>query len=241
MTLQISKSKKIHIEPIDHQAFQKTDEALPKGGTGYFIYTIIGQKGTGKSTILIGLLKDYFKKYYDNIYFVSPSARRDDKFKTLIDELEPEGKFFDTLNDDVASEIMNNLIKNIDEDETRNLTIFDDCINLLPSSSDKESPFNTFIISSRHYKTDIIITAQKYNRLNTTIRANTDIISIFPSNNRKELETYVKELNISPDKLHEYIEYISDDKHNFLTISYIAGKTARPTCYVNFDQIIEFK
>ena len=33
----------------------------------------------------------YFKKYYDNIYFVSTTAKRDKKFEELIEELDEDG------------------------------------------------------------------------------------------------------------------------------------------------------
>ena len=65
------------IKAIDNQVI-RTDDPIPKGISG-LIYLIIGKKGMGKSSLLLNLLntkvKDGgLKKYYDNIYFVSPTA-----------------------------------------------------------------------------------------------------------------------------------------------------------------------
>ena len=228
---------------MDKQEYGNTREALPKSMNsrtgGFFIYCIVGQKGSGKSTVLLNLLNTYFKKYYDNIYYVSTTGQKDPKFKALIDELDEDGKYYNNFTEDVMSQIMEQLEQNIEDGEFRNLVIFDDCVAKFPLATDKSSVFNSYIIGSRHYKADIIITSQKFNKLNSIIRCNTDIFSIFPSNNKYERQCMIKELNVDEDRLIKYIDEISDDKHNFLTISFISNKSAKPKYYKIFDEIIE--
>ena len=52
---------------MDKQEYGDMNEALPRSMNsktgGFFIYCIVGQKGSGKSTVLLNLLNTYFKKY----------------------------------------------------------------------------------------------------------------------------------------------------------------------------------
>ena len=203
----------------------------------YFIYVIIGQKGSGKSTMLLNVLKSYYKHYYDNIYFCSTSAKKDDKFETLVEELDEDGKFYDTFSDEIMIQIIEKLEKNIDNGETRNLLILDDCVSLLPASTEKSSVFNKFVISSRHHKCDVIITAQKFNKMNTIVRVNLDIISIFPTNNKHELKSYSEELNVDDEQFKYYMDALQK-KHDFLTISFVNGVSSKPKFYYNFNEIL---
>jgi hypothetical protein len=218
----------------DDQDFKTTDEAIPKDH-GYFIYCIIGGRGRGKSTILLNLLNGYLKQYYNNIYFCSTTAKRDPKFEKLIEELEDEDHFYDSFSDTICSEIMEKLIQNIEEKETRNLIILDDVASMIPASTEKNSSFNKLIMGSRHYKTDIILTSQCFNKLNTIVRKNLDIISLFSTVNKKELTSYTDELNVDKDQFLNYLDLL-EGKHEFLTISFLHGN---PVFFKNFDKIVE--
>ena len=228
----------IAIKKIDNQEGKKMNPriALPKDA-GFWLYVIIGSRGRGKSTILLNLLNDHLKKYYDNIYLFSTTAEMDDKFKKLIEELEDEGKFFGMFSDEAMEGVLES-IKNFNEehkkDHPRNLIIFDDMISQFPKSTDTHSIFNKFIVGGRHWKCDCIITSQQFRKLNTLIRSNIDIISLFPTINKKELNSYTEELNVNKGELDMLLDKISDDKHKFLTINFMHGK---PIFYENFNLI----
>ena len=233
------KKSKIQMKARDDQDFKTNDEAIPKDH-GYFIYCIIGGRGRGKSTILLNLLNGYLKQYYNNIYMCSTTGKRDPKFEQLIEELEArdgpieEDHFYESFSDSICSEIMEKLIKNIEEKETRNLIVLDDCASMIPASTEKNSSFNKLIMGSRHYKTDIILTSQCFNKLNTIVRKNLDIISLFSTVNKKELTSYTDELNVDKDEFLEYLDLL-EGKHDFLTISFLNGN---PVFYKNFDKIL---
>ena len=228
------KKSSIQIKTRDNQDFKASEEALPKDA-GYWLYCIVGSKGRGKSTILLGLLNDYLKKYYDNIYFCSTTAKRDPKFKELIEELEDENKFWPTFSNEICQDIMDNLVEDIEHKEMRNLVILDDCASLIPSSTEKDCPFNTFIMGSRHYKTDIILTTQCFSKLNTIVRKNLDVISLFSTVNRKELQWYSDELNVDKEDFLDHLSLLDGEKHSFLTVSFVDGS---PKYFKNFDKIL---
>lgn len=218
----------ISIKPLDNQEFNHENNskiiAIPKNDK-YFTYLLISQKGGGKTTLIINLLENYFRKYYNNIFLFSTTAKFDKKWKKIIKELEETEHFYDKLNDNDMQDAMDKMIDYNEEHpkkkSIRNLCIFDDVLSMMPNSMITNNPFNLFMLNNRHYKCDIIITAQKYTRLNSNIRANFDIISIFPTVNKKEIKSYIDEINVDKDSFLEHYQKILDDDnpHSFLTIN----------------------
>lgn len=224
------------IKRLDNQEGKMSDDPIPKNSV-YWLYTIIGARGRGKSTILLNLLNTTLKKYYDNIYLFSTTANMDDKFADLIEELENENKFINGFSEQDLTRVLEE-IKEFNEDakEPRNLIIFDDCISMFPKATEANSIFNKFIIGGRHYKTDTIITSQQFRRLNTVIRSNMDIITMFPTINKNERDAYIKELNVDKDYFIDLMDYVSNlnDKHTSITINFLNG---RPMYYINFRKL----
>jgi hypothetical protein len=101
------------IAPLDSQVVISEDP-LPKVGSHSWL--ICGKPGTGKSTLLLGALTSkrsnwYARKSFDNVFLCSPSARRDPKFDDMVSELSSEGKYYDTFNES----ILNNILDEVDE------------------------------------------------------------------------------------------------------------------------------
>lgn len=96
------------IAPLDSQVVISEDP-LPKVGSHSWL--ICGKPGTGKSTLLLGALTSkrsnwYARKSFDNVFLCSPSARRDPKFDDMVSELSSEGKYYDTFNENILKDIL---------------------------------------------------------------------------------------------------------------------------------------
>lgn len=215
----------------------------PIGKDNYCVYLFIGAKGSGKTTLMINLLKnkDAFKGYFDNIFIVSPTAGKDKKLDNLIDELNEDGKYYNECNDETIQEIIERLRSYNDsfdyEEEKRqpyNLVILDDCAHALAKSNQK-SPMNELITTCRHLKTSVWIMSQQFHKINPLIRANADIISLFKTNNRKEYKAIEDDLNVDPDVLKQLYEFATSGNNSFLHITFTGGK---PRFYKKFDEII---
>ena len=159
------------------------------------IYMIIGKKGSGKSTLILNMLrsKQMYRRHYNNIFLVSPSAMRDEKFKKLCEELDEDGKCYEECNYDVLAEIEEKIKAFNDEWKAKkkkkrphNLLILDDCISDLNKNSAIKNLINRIVLNSRHLKLSIWIVSQKYKMVNTAIRANADMITYFNNNNEME-------------------------------------------------------
>ena len=185
--------------------------------------------------------KNGYKKWFDNIYLISPTATRDSKFNKLCEELQRDNKCFSTCDDETVDEVINRLKdfnESFDEKEEgrkpHSVVIFDDCLAFLPKSTQK-SRFNELITTSRHLKTSVWILTQKYNKVNPLIRANMDMLSFFRTNNKRELETLEDDVNIDKNMLHHLYEFATEEPNSFLHISFFGGK---PTFFRKFDKII---
>lgn len=227
------------LAPFDSQV-QKSDEPLP---LGHIIYIIAGKRGSGKSTLLLNLLKrktSPYHRFFDNIMMCSPTAKRDPKFDKLIEELDIDRKFYDTLDDTVISEIVNRLNEFNDKykqehpkTEPHNLLILDDCIHLMPTST-QHSAINQLFVNGRHMKLTLFICTQKLNKLSTLCRSQADLITFFPNDNQKEFETLENEWSIDHHLLKKIYDYATDTPNSFLHISLFGRK---PTFFKRFDKI----
>lgn len=220
------------IKPLDSQR-KSSSEAYPKN-SGFYLWVVAGMKGSGKTTMLYNILLHHLKGYYDNIFLVSTTAKNDLKLRDLVDELSDEDKIYTECTPDTISEIIDKLQEANDDGAKHNLVWFDDCIHQLPKSTQKNASFNKLITTMRHYKTDVWITTQSYLRLNTLVRSNMDLFSLFHTNNKKELKNVIEDLAIDEDLFKELYDFATED-NSFLHVSFASGK---PKFFKKFDAII---
>ncbi len=224
------------LKPIDHM-IKRSEEPLPKNI--YLIWTIYGMRGSGKSNLLLSSLrhKEFFKNYFDNIFLISPTAKNDNKFKHLVDELEEDDKYSSRCDEETVVNVMER-IREFNEKwnykkkkrDPHNLIIFDDCIHELPKSTQKSS-IHELITTNRHLKTSIFITSQRFKSLSTLIRSNADIISFFKTNNLLEKKLFCDEYGIDEETL----DAICINNHDFIHITFTSGKRI---IYDGFNKII---
>lgn len=97
--------------PLDKQV-KITEEPLPSSGSHSWL--IIGKKGSGKSSLLLNSITSKKSnwcgnKSFDRVYLCSQSAHRDDKFTDLVDELESEGRYYRTFNENILDDILEDI------------------------------------------------------------------------------------------------------------------------------------
>lgn len=220
------------------------NEPIPKQTKAY-IHIISGKKGTGKSSLLLNLLKTPvkqggLKKHFDTIYLISPTSKGDKKFSKLVEELEQDERYFEECNEQnlntIVSKIKEYNDENEDDDGLRHAIILDDCIADLPKATEG-SILNKIVSIARHMKTSIIILVQKYIGVNNLIRRNTDIISFFRTDNKKEFKSLADDVNTDENKLKMLYDFaMQDNKPNdFLHINLLATPVIY---YKKFDKII---
>jgi hypothetical protein len=225
------------IKAKDDQSNYKKDQVFAKD---HFLYLVVGRKRSGKSTLALNLLDTPekiggFKKKFDKIWLVSPTAQNDPKMKELVDELEPEGQFYSTFSNEVQHELMEKIKDYNSKFSTKkkkphHLVIYDDVLAFLPTNKKKGQHFNSFMTNQRHFKCSAMILAQRLNELNPLIRSQTDVISYFRQDNPKEDKIFCETYGVNPPLLHHCVS----EPHSFITISFLHDK---PHFYKQFDLI----
>jgi hypothetical protein len=211
-----------------------TDDPIPENTP--LVYIISGGRGRGKSTLLLNLLRTVFKKKFSNIFLVSPTARKDEKFDKIVTELEVDDKYYDVCSEENLAEIWDRLKELHDEHpKHKNMLILDDCLYSFKTSS-SNSILDQMVVNSRHLNLTIIILTQKYNKINPTIREQVDLISFYQTNNKREVETLINDISIDPKQFENIYKYATnnDDRNAFLHMNLMKNIKF----YKKFDRII---
>lgn len=225
------------VKPLDNTFCGSEDPLLLHNNS--CVYIISGRRGAGKSTLALSLLnsKKAWRKRFENVFLISATAANDKKFKRLVKELKEDHNYHDHLDEEVIS----NCFSKCDAANRSNeggpkplhLMLLDDVVMDLPKS--RQSLLNTLVIQSRHHNLTLCLITQKYNLVPTVIRANADLISFFPSLNRKEVQTFQEDLNLSPELFQEiYGVATRGDPQSFLHCNLLAYP---PLFYRKFDRI----
>lgn len=222
------------MKPRDSQIIE-SDGVLPLGSRILFF---IGGKGSSKTTTVLNLLtvkESPYRKYFKNIFLISPSASHDAKLSGLYEELAREDKVYDTLNETVVNEItdrLNELNEGAPKSQ-QNLVIIDDCSHLLPTGR-KPSKISGLFTNSRHLKTSVWLIAHKYTSIPPMIRNQVDGLFIFRTNSKAEMKSFQNNLNVNEDVFERNLKEATSKPFGFLFLN-LTG--AKPKYYDRFDEL----
>lgn len=228
---------------LDHQVDNGKYNPFPKSN---FLYLIVGGIGSGKTTTALRLLKipkenGGYRKAFNRIYVVSPTAKYDDKWDRLITEVDQEGNYYTECTDDTIGEIIDKIEAYNEEYKAdhkgknpNNLVIIDDCVDSLTTR--KKSKLDKLILTLRHLKTTVFLMSQKLNSIPTLIRAQARCITFFPTINKREEQTFFNEINIDEELFKKIMDFCSQgDDHPFLHVKLGEGK---PIFFKKYDRIL---
>lgn len=224
----------------DHQVIIDDNPLI----TSPCLYLICGGIGCGKTNLLLNLLTKpdspyYGKNKFDFIFMISPTAKGDPKLNDLIDELENDNQYYTEINSSSLNDIKNKILKIQAEwielkrkkNDLNIALIIDDCADKL-KSKDVEL-LRDLCIKARHYRLFIFITSQQYVLIPTLIRRNALMISIFKTENQKEIEALKDELSADKNKFIYAFQLATSIPFSFLHINLLGGCKF----YIKFDKI----
>jgi hypothetical protein len=242
----------------------KIDPNLPEVP---FRILLVGSSKSGKSTLLVNLLRDeFYGKVFKKKYIIvfSPTACLDPKIKQI-----GAGNVYDTFNPAILEYVMERQIaiaegrddepaieyKDIRDDPNplnkpkkkkkhmeNILIIFDDCLGMR-GVFDSNSMLNKMIIKARHYNISVIISTQKLSGVGRTIRLNMSAVFIFRALNGNEIDEILDEFSSKAHRKHNYLlltEYIWDKPYEFLYCKFDERDRAK-VYRKGFYEVLDFK
>lgn len=206
---------------------------LPLGSRVIFF---VGGKGSSKTTTMLNLLtlkESPYRKYFKNIFLVSPSAAADRKLGELYDELDRDGKTYDTLNETVVEEIIDRLKEEKSSDpKAQNLVIIDDCSHLLPTGR-KPTKIAGLFTNSRHLNASVWLVSHKFTAIPPLIRNQMDALFLFKTNSKSELKSLEAGLNVDEDEFRRNLAEATGKPYGFLLLNLTGPK---PRMFDKFDE-----
>lgn len=185
---------------------------------------LVGKSGSGKSILCQNLIFDerfYGKKFWDEIYLVSPTAKSDDIQKQFnIDN----DNIFDDL--DTAPEKIEQVLRfqreyieeNGIEKALKIVILFDDVVS--DPHFMKNNVLTKLFISCRHYNVHCVVCTQSFKSVPKRMRIQSNMICFFPSSSNEVealSESYTPPHHTKKD-FYKLVEYATNLPFNFLTI-----------------------
>jgi len=203
---------------------------------------------SGKSTLVANLIlrPEFYGKDFapENIYIISPSARRDEKWRMMIDRLEIPAENIMTEFDEDKLDAIYQIIteehaqsKADGETPEHWLMIFDDLSytgELL-----RNETVQKLICNGRHMLISQIYTAQKYTQLDTCVRENVTG-AIFYSCTEKQMRLIADDFNQMKSKklfIEEFLK-ATEPKHGIFIVNQVAPRNKRYRSGFGDDDII---
>ena len=200
-----------------------------------------GKSGSGKSNLLLNLLTrpQFYKDYFDLIFFFSPSSKCDDLPKYL--QL-PDKRVFDKFDENSMIDILKtqeDIIKEQSiEKSPKILIILDDVQS--EQRFLRSQTISTLFIRNRHLNISTWLCGQSYTRTPRNCRLQASGLFIFPGS-QSEMDLLIDEYcppRCNKKKFEEMLKYATKDKYNFMFINNQADFENRYR--KNMDMIIEY-
>ncbi len=232
------------IKALDTQLGSDIAEPVPMTS---HVWLVVGGRGSGKTTTALNVLNTR-RGEYDTIWLVSKTGRADGHSKKLlgelIEELEEDGQFHTTLDEETAQTIIeriqafNAAYDGKRKGGPRHLVCLDDQLSNLRQG--QRSVVNDLVVNSRHLRMSLWVLTQQLRSVPPLWRANAQLISIWPTASSKEHRALFEELdNIPEAQLRQYLSFAhkADGKGKpFLHINVFDA--ANPLLFKRFDRIV---
>ena len=201
-----------------------------------FLILISAKTGSGKSVLISNLIRNQnmYYKYFDKVYFCSSNVHEgkiyDDAYKNKV--YVNESRLYDNFTESIMEEIVDDIKNDEDFEDSHYLLVIDD----LPTELNKRtSKIVKHFLKHRHLHLSIIISTQKLNLLNLSIRNNATHLIIFKTNNANERESMATMTELNKNDFYDILDYATNDKYCFLFVDLLKNPTE---FYKNFDEII---
>ena len=218
--------------------------AAPLMKTSHF-YVISGASGSGKSNLIINLLKSTkttkdkkhkksYRNMFDTVILVSPSAHtiKDSPLENIADEQK-----FDSISEDMF-DMVDSVTEDGVEEGTHTLLILDDVSSQL-RLKENEKQLTQLVKNRRHLNLSIWIVGHKVTDLSPALRSNANLLFIFKGKTNREIETIQSEYMMMPKKqADELMKAAYKNRYDFMLIDTSLRSGSDFVFYRNYNKLI---
>lgn len=195
------------------------DSILPNK-TGFFLY-VSGGAGSGKTSVILSLINNEYKKKFNRILLYSPSCHTIGQSIKL-----DESRFrkdLTCLEEDIL-EITDEYKEGLTNGEAYSTLIIVD--DLIASIKKSDKVFKSLIFNRGHSNISVIATSQRYNAMPLDYRTNASHLIVFPTKNNRELTNVAEETDLfyNHKQFVKTLHYIFSEKYRFCYIDLLNGK-----------------
>lgn len=202
--------------------------------SGFKQIVITGNSGSGKTSLLVGLLSDrkVMKKCFHNIILVCPETSMKSMKKNIFADLDPS-KLFEDLSD--VDRIYEMILFYSSEDETT-LLILDDQQSFLKDYHTAQI-INHIASNRRHLRCSIVVLLQTYNQMALKTRKLTNVLIAFKPS-KKDYKDICDDLIEYDEKIEEQLFKLlfphgQDNKHRWMLLDVSSQRI-----YKEFDELV---
>ena len=208
---------KLNMYPMIQDAFSKTS-----------FNVVLGSMGSGKTLLLISLLRGVFKKCFHSIYVIMPPNSRASLNNDIFSKL-PQDQVYDDLNENILNDIYDKLKEN-SNDGYYSLLIIDDFQNMFKQY---EKQLQKIILKMRHIRTTIFLLQQNVKSLPRNLRLIVSNYITFDLGKSQMMDLFDESIQLDKNKFQQIMDLGFQQKYDWLLIN-----LRNKNIYAKFDRII---
>ena len=167
--------------------------------------------------------QEFYKNDFEgrNIYIVCPSTLVDAKWKTIIEGKSiPDGNVFTKYDEEELEHLYSRLEEQFAKYKEHSLIIMDDCSFGGDLKSKIHGVLAKFACNGRHHFISIVVTAQKYSDISTTLRENASGMILYNCS-QKQLELIYNDVGLTSKKdFCDLFRRCTFQPHTFMAVNY---------------------
>ena len=181
---------------------------------------ILGRRGSGKTCLLLDILKSQWKNKFDMVLIISPTLHLQ---KDMLDEIDGTGVILTTDLDPIIIETMLEFMQR-SVNENKNVLLVLDDLSFQTRDKEKAELVDRLAFTSRHYRISVVLLAQKFTLLSPSFRSQLDHLYLFHMSNTREISMVYQEFCCA-DNFDDFRDMIRNlDDHEVLVLDNINGR-----------------
>ena len=207
--------------------FELTKNHLNKYNTTVFV----GTQGSGKTSLMINLVKGLYKKVFHKIYVFMPKNSRMSLHDNIFDKYLDPSQLYEELDSESINEVYQS-IKNNSEENLKSIIIFDDVQRALKDTSVLLSLKN-LIANQRHLKLVNFILVQNYFSMDKSLRELLNNVILFKLGKAQTEKVFNECIENKKEIFDEVRDIVFNEPYQWLFLNINTQKM-----YKQFDELI---